>query len=1081
MAPPLPPGFVLDKKKAPPLPPGFVLDKVAQPAAQPTAGVDPNLVGLPVPGANGGVDPAYNVPGYTPQPAEPEVGFFNNPGRALDLGLQSVRQGMTDVAGAPMDISRLVSDLLVRPAVDAIPGVDLGPNTAPTVGGSQQLFDLIESIVPGDTIARDDMTGLERFGYEGSRFGTSALIPSATLAMPAVRGAAVASKIPIAETLTRPYANGVTPVSDVVAGVGAGMGMEGYDQAMPEPVKEALGPLGQMLAALVGGVGANTAQIGVEAIPGVVGGTARSVIGPKPMEGPWRKPDGSGYSSQDADAAALFVQNLAARPDMAARNITEGANALRGFANSADGIPTAGPLSGDVGLIAAEKGARQNFDMAKKFALRDQAVERAALDNAGNIAPASSVGRAFTDAADAEYAARVAAAQQGLDTATGNLSARQAEAASDAFMLQGNRGLEVPASTRLHRTIVDDYLRPAQDSKNKAFDAIDPQGTEYRDPTALLNVADEIEMSNGVLADPATVPSDWIGRIRSLVDEDGNVSQVSFKDLNDIRPQLSEQIAQARAAGNFTLADNLRKIKGVLDTEADRLAAEAGSTFDPSALKRPPDVRVGKGDRERRLSLPSEDHDTIADVVRAYQGNDPNMLEAKYRQEIIDELASKGATENEYWQSMSSSAREPLQKGESWQNRAKALVDYNFWRAVDNGATVAGPAQGGDAGVRAKSALAEYARFAQTWARGPGDEAARFRKDYNLDRVNETKVPASDTAGRFIKPADPERAASLRRIVEGDPNADTAVRDFLMADLARANVIRNGRIDPAAVGNWMSKWGDDALNLSPTLRRELDAVMQKSGVDATTIGNLERELSSAAKDFAKVEGMKGPGVGQNPVNAINTIFNSSDPERTVRDLVARFEGDQNAIDGFKAAVREYLIERGTTAGLPRTGDGRNPLSFARLDSLFKQHERTLAEVFTPEEMNSLRVSHKFLASLENLKSSTVPGSQTSPNSRLAKMWDELSGPLEAGLKFRFGILKGGGIMRTLGLWQKMLPGGMDGAQGLIERMYFDPELAAHLLTRDVKEVGTSRWNIRLIMLLSAGQSSQDMVEPDVEN
>ena len=47
-------------------------------------------------------------------------------------------------------------------------------------------------------------------------------------------------------------------------------------------------------------------------------------------------------------------------------------------------------------------------------------------------------------------------------------------------------------------------------------------------------------------------------------------------------------------------------------------------------------------------------------------------------------------------------------------------------------------------------------------------------------------------------------------------------------------------------------------------------------------------------------------------------------------------------------------------------------------------------------------------------------------------------------------------------------------------MFFDPELAKHLLTREVKEVGTSKWNMKLLILLAAGQSSQDMVQTEVE-
>jgi hypothetical protein len=102
---------------------------------------------------------------------------------------------------------------------------------------------------------------------------------------------------------------------------------------------------------------------------------------------------------------------------------------------------------------------------------------------------------------------------------------------------------------------------------------------------------------------------------------------------------------------------------------------------------------------------------------------------------------------------------------------------------------------------------------------------------------------------------------------------------------------------------------------------------------------------------------------------------------------------------------------------------------------------------------------------------TVVGSQTSANDRL---WEQVAKPVEVALKLRYGVLKGGGLMRTLGLWRQMMPNGDKAAMELIERMWFDPELAQHLLTRNVEQIGSARYNAKLIRLLSYGAGARDL-------
>src|SRR5262249_50314435 len=142
---------------------------------------------------------------------------------------------------------------------------------------------------------------------------------------------------------------------------------------------------------------------------------------------------------------------------------------------------------------------------------------------------------------------------------------------------------------------------------------------------------------------------------------------------------------------------------------------------------------------------------------------------------------------------------------------------------------------------------------------------------------------------------------------------------------------------------------------------------------------------------------------------------SKNPAGAMDDILARINGDEAATNGLKASVREYLIEKATTTAIGKTTDKSNPVSFSKLDDMFKQNEEVLSKVFSPEEMNSLRRAHKMLGAGKNLETNATSGSNT------AEKANDTMRMLEAGLKLHFGMLKGGGIMRSLKMVLDTLP------------------------------------------------------------
>jgi len=967
---PLPPGFQLEPRKPAALPPGFQLERSVAPAPAAPVRAAPAQPAMPV----DDFDPLRDLPlPYTPDlppdtrvfqpPAQPDKRAPEaGPGRALDIAFQGLRQGAGELLGFPVDMSAAALNLGAM-GIDAVaPGDQSWMQSKNPIGGSAQINSAVEGIMPGEPFSYDEMTDVQRLGFEGNRFGVQSLLPSGVLSNPVVRqalGKLSPALAPRVEALSRPYTAGANAVNDTIAGVGAGTGYGAYDMYTPEPVKEALGPMGDVISSMGGAVGANLLQNVAEAGARTVAGAGSRAAGGQFDTTLPQNPDGSFVRNKDADVAALYTREMASNPQAAADTIGARANTMRGNGPEA-AIPSSGILSDDPGLIAYEKGFRLDPSLHKEFVANQQATEGAALDSAKRIAPETAVGRQFTNAIEAQDAAQLNEARQRVSAAETDVGSADQRNMALTAELTAKRGGQVPASERLD-PIVANRLMEDQSRKNSAFDAIDPEGTVPRSIDPMLERVKSIEASAGPLDDPANLPRGVMDRVKSVAETDGTIS---FRDLNAARPELAGQIAKARKAGDYALADNLTSIKQTIDDEAVRLADE-----------------------------------------------------------------------------------------------------------------------GGEAGVRAQQAMEEYAKFAAVWNKGPGDAATTFRKDFNQDRFNRTTTPPSQTAGRFLQKGQPERAASLRRILDNNPAGEEGRRasaDFLAADLAEApGVVRtNGTLDPAAIERWAQKWGDEALDLAPDFRAQLNGLIVRAGqgqADSSQLATTLKEAQSALRDAEVNKGAIARVLGKDPVNAVSGILSSGDSETAMRQIVERISGNDSALDGLKASVREYLMERATTSAIQKIPGGENPLSFAKLDDLFKAHENALAEVFSPAEMNSLRASHQFLAPLKNLEMKAVVGSQTSANERL---WEQVSKPIEVALKLRYGVLKGGGLMRTLGLWRQMMPNGDAAAVELIERMWFDPDLAQHLLTREVDQVGSARYNAKLIRLLSYGAGARDLNEPD---
>lgn len=515
-----------------------------------------------------------------PLPVEQPTGP-QGPLRSLVVGAQGVGRGLADLLGTPVDLATVATNAAFGGAewlVNQIPGVDVQlPRVTAPVGGSENIAQIAgraAEAAGAPLVDYDDLNTAERLGYNASRLGTSALAGGAGLT---ARGMQLAARGARPSTFTQPYAEAAeraasAPVgevrqtlqalrplaSDVGAGTTAGLALTAV-----EPLDS---PVADLAATLLGGM-AGASAVNIASAPRRAVQTMRDYALPDPdvradLE------TGVRPSRAIVDEARRIANEKAVDPQAAQRAIREGAE----FYRDADmAVPTSGLLSNDEGLIGLENVLRR--EEPAPFMRRDREVAQSASDQVAALQPRGNrTGREATEYVRRGVEQRRERARAAVTSAEERLArAEQAEQRIGATAAS-RAELADDASRRLDRTVVDETMRPMQQEQARRYADIDPEGTVQRDVAPLVDAVRQIRESV-----PAGVPQNevlperWLQQFERLA-ETGE--PISFRDINRMRPFLSRAIESARSRGDYSIADSLRTIKGVVDSEAERLAAE---------------------------------------------------------------------------------------------------------------------------------------------------------------------------------------------------------------------------------------------------------------------------------------------------------------------------------------------------------------------------------------------------------------------------------------------------------------------------------------------------------------------------
>lgn len=372
-------------------------------------------------------------------------------------------------------------------------------------------------------------------------------------------------------------------------------------------------------------------------------------------------------------------------------------------------------------------------------------------------------------------------------------------------------------------------------------------------------------------------------------------------------------------------------------------------------------------------------------------------------------------------------------------------------------------------------------RYAPFFGEGAGK---KMRDDIQRDDMGRTGTAPEKTAARFLGTSPDHAAASqdLARIVQAsDSPAEgaKAVRDYFVASMARVLGV-DGKPSLKALQKWRSDWSA-SLDAHPQVKAEVDDLVKNLKNNRDTQTQLRSDLDTFGADLRAAdenaaatkrrvkEGVLSVLIGNDPRKSVQKIFNGDDAEMAVRDVKQRLSGNPEAWEAWRANVTDYLTQQVTNTRAAAPG-GDDAVSFAKMKQFFEKNRATLAQVYDADEMNALQRVQKLLEPLTKQEFKATVGSATAERNEQA--WRTL----EAGLKAYYGVLKGGGVLRTLKLAAGTVGDDTTAVQLIVGKAMFDPELAAHLATRNVNQVNTPKWNAKLNRLLGYGEVARDINE-----
>ena len=393
-------------------------------------------------------------------------------------------------------------------------------------------------------------------------------------------------------------------------------------------------------------------------------------------------------------------------------------------------------------------------------------------------------------------------------------------------------------------------------------------------------------------------------------------------------------------------------------------------------------------------------------------------------------------------------------------------------------------------------------------------------KDYAADQVGGLRNPNADMNAVSASLDATERSYKMTREAEALPLLQQATQAGVTVDASPVAALIDQKLATAKrppvkkalteARGFLNETGGDNLDTSVSglyeARKAINDVIEGRGENPTgrfaqgeliEVRNaLDEAITQAAPEFGQylqkfregsepIDAFKAPVVeaARGPTNArriardiLSDDIDGAEQVRQIKDLIS---GDPGAEEALRAAFAEEAARKITTSA--EAGDENFEVSLAALSKEFKAKQSIYAEVFPPEDMQTLQQVNTLLGYFRGLSKKATPGSDTASLLREVDLGDTVLGKAgQLAIRHVYGDLKGGGIVRRYKLMASLLPTSKVGAQKIAYMAQFNPELGRYLLGLPVRNVKAIPNNFGLRAAIAADIANEGDNAPEEE-
>lgn len=224
-----------------------------------------------------------------------------------------------------------------------------------------------------------------------------------------------------------------------------------------------------------------------------------------------------------------------------------------------------------------------------------------------------------------------------------------------------------------------------------------------------------------------------------------------------------------------------------------------------------------------------------------------------------------------------------------------------------------------------------------------------------------------------------QKATEFLRAADNKPQAIEAMKEMVLNRFRSIINRQTGVVDPR---RWSALQTDyaGAVRAIERVSPGFEASLQNPRATADALISYERERKASLDALQKEEAARflGKETPEEVSNAIAEIINGRNPSvAKIRKMVETLKGENPAaLEGLQKAMVDWIVRKDTNA--TKTVNDQDVFSYAKLNNLLKEKSHVLAEIMSPEQMNTLRAMRDSMAQMNRSSDRTkIPGS---PNS-----------------------------------------------------------------------------------------------------